>query len=94
MTNTPTTMKRAGQRHFKGVVTAAAQQKTIVVRVDHLRFHTMYQKRYTISKKYQVHDEAGQYQVGDVVEFIECRPLSKHKKWRAVAKAVAQSASV
>lgn len=86
MTNTSTPVKRSERRHFKGVVVSAAQQKTVVIRVDHLRFHPIYQKRYTVSKKYQVHDEKGQYKVGDAVEFVECRPLSKHKKWRVIYK--------
>ena len=60
------------------------QQKTIVVKVDRLRAHPLYLKRYTVSKKYHVHDERQQYHVGDVVEFIECRPISKTKKWRVL----------
>ncbi len=85
--NMPTTsIKRQGKRHFRGVVVSAAQQKTIVVKVDRLSYHPIYQKRFTVSKKYQVHDEHKQYQVGDEVEFVECRPISKHKKWRVIAK--------
>lgn len=80
MTNTPLKTRR----HFQGEVVSAAQTKTIVVRINRLRFHPIYQKRYTVSKKFQVHDEKQQYKVGDVVEFVECRPISKHKKWRVV----------
>ena len=80
MTNT--TQKT--HRVFKGVVVSSAQTKTITVRVDHLRFHPIYKKRYTVSKKFHVHDERQQYKAGDVVEFVECRPLSKTKKWRVV----------
>ena len=72
------------QRRFQGTVVSAAQDKTIVVRIDRLKFHPMYKKRYTTSQRYQVHDERKQYQVGDVVEFVACRPLSKHKKWRVL----------
>lgn len=86
MTNKSTPVKRPDQRQFKGVVVSAAQQKTVVIRVDHLRFHPIYKKRYTVSKKFQVHDEKGQYKVGDSVEFVECRPISKHKKWRVIYK--------
>lgn len=71
-------------RVFKGVVVSSAQTKTITVRVDHLRFHPIYKKRYTVSKKFHVHDEREQFKAGDTVEFVECRPLSKTKKWRVV----------
>ncbi len=63
---------------------SSAQTKTITVRVDHLRFHPIYKKRYTVSKKFHVHDEREQFKAGDTVEFVECRPLSKTKKWRVV----------
>lgn len=84
MTNAAPQKKRPVKRHFKGVVVSAAQQKTIVVRVDHLRFHPIYQKRYTVSKKFQVHDAKQQCSVGETVEFEECRPISKHKKMRVI----------
>ena len=71
-------------RVFKGLVVSDAQTKTVTVRVDRLRFHPIYKKRYTVSKKFHVHDEREQYKVGDTVEFVECRPLSKTKKWRVV----------
>lgn len=74
------------KRHFQGEVVSAAQTKTIVVRVNRLRFHPIYKKRYTVSRKFQVHDEKQQYKVGDVVEFVECRPISKNKKWRVIYK--------
>lgn len=73
------------QRKFKGIVVSDKMAKTIVVRVDHVQRHPKYHKQYTISKRYKVHDEADKYKVGDVVEFIECRPLSRDKRWRVVA---------
>ncbi len=78
MTKTTKAMKRA----FQGVVVSAKQTKTIVVQVDRVRVHRLYKKRYTVSKRYQVHDEKQQYKVNDKVTFVECRPLSKLKKWR------------
>jgi len=58
--------------------------KTIVVKVDSVKIHPKYKKRYTMSKKYKVHDEKNKFKVDDKVIFIECRPLSKDKKWRVV----------
>lgn len=79
-----TTKRIYKQRKFSGLVISDKMDKTIVVRVDHVRRHEKYEKQYTVSKKYKVHDEANKYKVGDVVEFIECRPLSKDKRWRVL----------
>ncbi|MFH1233097.1 MAG: 30S ribosomal protein S17 [Patescibacteria group bacterium] len=69
------------KRKFNGVVTSDKMDKTIVVSVDRVKIHSRYKKRYTISKKYKVHDEKNQYKEGDKVQFIETRPISKDKKW-------------
>ncbi len=79
-----TTKRIYKQRKFSGLVISDKMDKTIVVRVDHVRRHEKYEKQYTVSKKYKVHDETNKYKVGDVVEFIECRPLSKDKRWRVL----------
>lgn len=76
--------KKVIRRRFKGEVVSDKMEKTIVVRVDYFALHPQYNKRYRVSKKYKVDDPKGQYKVGDAVEFVECRPLSKDKKWRVV----------
>lgn len=72
------------RRVFIGVVTAAAMNKTIVARVDRMKLHPKYDKRYRVSKKFHIHDEKNLAKIGDTVEFVECRPLSKTKRWRLV----------
>lgn len=72
------------KRTFTGVVVSDKMAKTIVVKVDTVKIHPRYLKRYKVSKKYKVHDEKNQYKVGDKVSFVECRPLSKDKRWRVV----------
>lgn len=79
------TKKESMRRKFKGEVVNISGDKTIMVRVDSVKIHPLYKKRYTVSRKYQVHDEANKYKEGDNVEFIECRPISKSKKWRVIA---------
>lgn len=74
--------KKIVQRRFKGVVVSNKMTKTLVIRVDYFALHPQYGKRYRVSKKYKVHDETGKYKIGDQVEFVECRPISKDKKWR------------
>lgn len=76
--------KEAIKKRFSGVVISQAMNKTIVVKVDSVRVHPKYRKRYTVSKKYKVHDEKEQFKENDQVSFVECRPLSKDKRWRAI----------
>jgi len=71
-------------RTFNGVVTSTSMQKTITVQVDFMKMNEKYQKKYRVSKKFHVHDEKGTVKVGDKVVFVECRPLSKTKRWRLV----------
>lgn len=71
-------------RKFRGVVTSDKMDKTITVRVDRVKTHAKYQKSYVSSKKYKVHDEQNRYHEGDAVTFVQCRPLSKDKRWRVL----------
>lgn len=76
--------KKTIKKTFDGVVVSDLMDKTVVVRVDRVRIHPKYKKRYTLSKKYKVHDEKNQFKVDDKVSFVECRPLSKDKRWRVI----------
>jgi len=78
--------KKTIKRKFKGEVVSDKMEKTIVVRIDQFKLHPIYKKRYKTSTNYKVHDEKGTFKVGDKVEFVECRPISKDKKWRAIYK--------
>lgn len=69
-------------RSFTGKVVAGKMDKTLVVRVDTVKTHAKYDKQYVQSHKFHVHDEKNEHQVGDQVSFVECRPLSKTKRWR------------
>ncbi len=74
MTNT--TKKLATK---KGKVVSDSMDKTIVVAVESLKTHPKYLKKYRSTKKYKIHDGENKYKVGDVVEFVQCRPMSKEK---------------
>ena len=88
MNNQSTTTKQAKEevirRRFMGVVVSDKMDKTITVRVEQVKIHPKYNKRFTVSKKFKVHDEKNQYHAGDQVTFVECRPLSKDKRWRVL----------
>ena len=81
-----TKLTKSITRRFKGVVVSAKSDKTIVVLVNRVKKHPKYQKRYTVSHKYKVHDQNNEYKVGDQVSFVECRPLSHDKRWRVIKK--------
>jgi len=68
-------------RKFKGRVVSNKMDKTVVVVVENFKIHPLYKKRFRVAKKFKVHDEENVLQIGDEVEFVECRPLSKDKKW-------------
>jgi small subunit ribosomal protein S17 len=66
----------------QGVVVSTAGDKTCVVKVEERKKHPMYGKMITQSKKFHAHDENNDAGVGDTVEIMETRPLSKLKHWR------------
>ena len=82
-TSTETTTD-VNRRSFSGVVVSDKNDKTIVVEVKTVKVHPKYRKRFTVSTRYKVHDEKNEHQEGDKVSFVECRPLSKDKRWRVV----------
>ncbi len=76
--------KKTVKRQFSGTVVSANMNKTVVVKVESRKLHPKYKKYYRVSKKYHVHDEKGISKVGEKVLFVECRPISKTKRWRLV----------
>ena len=68
----------------QGVVTSDKPEKKCVVRVTRSVMHPVYKKRVKKSKKYMVHDMNNDAHIGDTVEFIDCRPLSKRCSHRLI----------
>ena len=76
-------MESRGIRKIKvGTVISDRMDKTVVVRVERLVAHPVYKKYVKRRVTYKAHDEKNEFQVGDRVEIIETRPLSKEKRWR------------
>lgn len=69
---------------LKGVVVGDKMDKTVVVSVSRFVKHPLYGKFYKVSKKYKAHDEENKYKVGDNVEIVETRPISKDKRFKVV----------
>jgi small subunit ribosomal protein S17 len=76
-----------------GQVVSTKMQKTIVVEVSRRVPHPLYKRIIGKRKKFYVHDEESTAKLGDVVRFVECRPLSKLKHWR-LAEVVRRAAQV
>lgn len=75
------------KKTLTGVVVGDKADKTVSVKVQRRFTHPLYGKVVTRSKKYASHDENNEYRVGDTVEILEVRPISKSKRW-AVARLV------
>ena len=67
-----------------GVVVSDKMDKTIVVEIRTRVRHPLYSKIMNRTKRFKAHDENNQCGIGDTVRIMECRPLSKDKRWRLV----------
>ncbi len=70
------------RREFIGMVTSDKMDKTIVVELTTRKLHRLYKKYVMHTKKYKAHDENNDAHIGDKVRVVECRPLSRDKRWR------------
>ena len=90
----PLERKAIGNKNEKvGQVVSAKMQKTIVVEVTRRVQHPVYKRIISKRNKFYAHDEQQTAQVGDVVRIIECRPLSKLKRWQ-LAEVIRRAAQV
>lgn len=76
------TTERGKRKVMTGRVVSDKMEKTIVVSIERLVKHETYGKYVRRRNKFKVHDEKNEAKVGDVVRFMETRPLSKDKRWR------------
>lgn len=77
--------ERGNRKVQKGIVISNKMEKTVVVKVERTFRHPKYGKVVTRAKKFYAHNESP-LQIGDEVEIVETRPLSKLKRWRVVAE--------
>ena len=75
---------RGHRKERVGEVVSNKMVKTIVVRVERRFQHPQYKKIVTAYNKFYAHDEKSEAKPGDRVRIVECRPLSKTKRWRLV----------
>lgn len=74
--------KRNLRKVRQGVVVSSTNDKTIVVQIEERKSHPIYKKMMTTTKKLHAHDEKNEAEVGDTVQVMETRPISKQKHWR------------
>jgi small subunit ribosomal protein S17 len=76
--------QRSRRKTRQGRVVSDKMDKTVVVAVESRVRHPLYGRIVRRTKRFKAHDETNQYHVGDTVEIVECRPLSKDKTWRVL----------
>ena len=74
--------ERGNKKRLKGIVVSDKMDKSVVVEVTTRKRHKIYNKYVNYRKRYMAHDENNIAKIGDLVEIIESRPLSKRKRWR------------
>ncbi len=75
---------RANRKTRIGKVVSNKADKSIVVAVETMENHPLYQKRVKKTTTFMAHDEQNECGIGDTVKIMETRPLSKRKRWRLV----------
>lgn len=83
--------ERGQAKTMLGTVMRTGLSKTVVVEVLRSKKHALYKKVIRKKMRYLVHDEKNECGVGDQIEMMQCRPMSRHKRWR-VSKIVAKAA--
>ena len=73
---------RTERKVARGIVMSNKMDKTLVVQVNRKVRHPVYEKFVSKKTKLYAHDDQGEAKVGDVVEIVQTRPLSKLKRWR------------
>lgn len=85
MSTTVTPQESIERRKVRqGLVVSAGREKTITVLLETHQRHPVYKKTVRRSSKLHAHDEGNEAGVGDLVRVVECRPLSRLKRWRLV----------
>ena len=82
MTEQTATAERGRRQSMVGTVVSNGMDKTVVVAVEREKMHRLYHRSMKRTSKFYAHDERNQCNVGDRVEIVASRPLSRLKRWR------------
>ena len=79
---TTTEAEERGRRKLRtGKVVSVKMEKTVVVVIERLVKHPVYKRYVRRRSRFKVHDEKNECKEGDIIRFMETRPLSKEKRW-------------
>ncbi len=81
--------ERRNRKRMVGTVVSDKMDKTVIVVVNRLVQHPVYKKYIRRRSKYKAHDQDNKVKIGDTVEIVQSRPLSKTKHWR-VSRIISQ----
>jgi len=73
---------RGRRKTRQGRVVSDKMEKTVVVAIESRMRHPLYGRIIRRTKKFKAHDETSVSAMGDLVEIMECRPMSREKRWR------------
>ena len=85
--------QRGNRKLRTGTVTSDRMDKTVAVKIGRAYQHPLYKKIVRRSTKVLAHDEQNECRVGDLVQVVEVRPLSRRKRWR-VRQVVSKAESI
>jgi small subunit ribosomal protein S17 len=77
-------MERSNRKVKVGTVVSDKMDKTVVVAIETFVTHPMYKKQVKRTTRFKAHDENNECKIGDKVQIMETRPLSRDKRWRVV----------
>jgi small subunit ribosomal protein S17 len=77
--------KKSGLR-MTGIVSSNKMTNTVIVKVVQVKVHPKYQKRYRVTNKFVADTAGNAYAIGDKVEILETKPMSKTKRWIVTRK--------
>lgn len=85
--------ERGQRKTLTGVVVSTKMAKTLTIAIARTEMHRKYKKYIRQHSKIYAHDETGKAKVGDVVRVVECRPLSKLKRFALTEVVTSRSAT-
>ena len=74
------------KKKLKGIVVSDKMEKTVVVKVERIKEHPKYKRRYKVHKRFKAHDENKEFHIGDKVIIEECTPISKDKHFKVIGR--------
>lgn len=74
------------KKRLTGKIISDKMHKTVVVKVERIKEHSKYKRRFKLHKNYKAHNENPEFKLGDTVIIEECSPISKDKTFKVVSK--------